>query len=282
MTENRRGPGSSRGKRPSRTRQHRNDDLQPVDARPEREPERRPDSYEQDEYHGESDDSRWRREEQEPMRRANADDNAQPPPEEEPFETQPASLGRMADVESQPSDFYAIETHFDDSIGQFTGSILEFPELKAQGSNREVVMADLEAQAGQRLEALRQSGSDLPEPICEKQYPEFLQIALSQSLFRKLDRISRYEKIDLDKLVSELLARAVERRDSSRGSDRRPQQSQVGQHGHRHSNHRHQNRRGGSHSNRGRGYHESLQNKENFMEYVRNLENRGGGNWRKK
>ena len=204
-------------------------------------------------------------------------------PEEEPFENQPTYLGRSNEIESQPSDKYMIETHFDPDRSLFTGSILEFPELKAQGSNRELVMTDLEAQLGQKLENLRQDGAPIPAPLAGKQYPDSLQIRLSQSLFRHLDKLSRFEKVDIDRLVVELITRALERQgDTNRNTDRRPPMQGQSHHGNRHG-HRHQNRRGGGQHRGGRSYNDSSQSKENFMEYVRNLENRGGGgNWRKK
>lgn len=268
MSENRRSP--SRRRNVPRARPRREDHLPPEDTRPiTAEPI----------DHEESHDSSSRDVPPPPDR------SAEPEYPDEDFESQPSFLGRAAEVENQPSDRYSIETHFDSGSGHFTGGILEFPELRAQGPNREVVMADLEAQLGQKLENVRRSGSDFPEPIFGKRYPDTLQINISQTLYRQLDRLSRYEKIALDKLVCELLSRAIERRESRGGGERRPLPPNQGNQGHRHQhpNHRHRNQRPNNHSMRGRGYHESLQNKENFMEYVRNLENRGGNpNWRKK
>ncbi|MBI1860888.1 MAG: hypothetical protein HYR96_08225 [Deltaproteobacteria bacterium] len=217
------------------------------------------------------------------------DEDRQPDEYEEPFENQPAYLGKMSDVESQPSDEYVIETHFDRDAGQFTGSILEFPELKAMGPSREVVVNDLEAQLGQRLESLRTSGGAIPEPLSDKQYPETMQIRLTQSLYRKLDRLSRFEKIEIDRLVSELIVRALERRPDVARSEPRSDNRR-----HHYNNHRgggrHQQggRRGGGGQHRGgggRGRFDANQSGENFMEYVRNLESRGGntgGNWKKR
>jgi len=197
----------------------------------------------------------------------------------------------------QPCDEYTWQVAYDRVQRQYVGSVLEFPEVSFTGTTRDIVMHELEDRVDEIVEMTKRRGDRLPEPVILKHYPEGLDLHISQSLFRKLDVLSRHEKISIDQLVVEILSSGVDRRfdaPAPKGQHVHQGQGQAQGHG---GGRPHQGQGQGQHSRQGsqrggqsmgrRGYHESLENKENFLEYVRNLEKSGGGagrggGWRKK
>ena len=183
------------------------------------------------------------------------------------------------------------------------------------------MIRDCENRLESHLNLLRRQGEAIPETLQSRQYPDFLEVPISQGLFRRLDLLSRHEKISFDQLVVELLSGMIEKRLQAPAPTRnqhnmgsRPQQQQSHQGGHRdnyRSGHRDNNREGGhreprrdgqrdnnyrggqsqdrdndnignqrrsfqgnSSQNRGRGrdFNNTQESRENFLEYVRNLE----------
>jgi len=190
----------------------------------------------------------------------------------------PAPRNREEGGGSKPKggDEYSIQCHFDRNSRQFNAFVSEFPEVKASAGRRDAAVLEVERKLDQHLANFKRRNESLPEPFSSRRYPERLEVNLSQGLYRRLDWLSRHEKVALEQLVSEILAAGVEKRlEPPKAPERRSQhQSQNQNQQPRHSH----NRRGG---NQNRNYHDTMDNRENFMEYVRNLE-KGGGNWRKK
>lgn len=191
-------------------------------------------------------------------------------------------------VNPEPGEEYSLMLHFDKTNGQYVASILEFPELVVTGPNKTNVLLELQDKLETHMMEVKRQGQNLPEPIQAKKYPEVLEVPVSQTLFRKLDVLSRQEKISLEKLVGEIVAGAVEKRfDGKRGQENRPQQNfqNNNQPRHNNNNNRHHHNRGHHNQNNNRrpqqGYG-NAQGGDNFMEYVRNLEKGGGGNWKKR
>ena len=230
-------------------------------------------------------------------------------------------------VRARLSDEYLVQCFFDKNLNQFVATILEFEQIKAVGSSKADVIRDCENRLESHLNLLRRQGEAIPETLQSRQYPDFLEVPISQGLFRRLDLLSRHEKISFDQLVVELLSGMIEKRLQAPAPTRnqhnmgsRPQQQQSHQGGHRdnyRSGHRDNNREGGhreprrdgqrdnnyrggqsqdrdndnignqrrsfqgnnSHQgsnsqNRGRGrdFNNTQESRENFLEYVRNLE----------
>jgi len=189
---------------------------------------------------------------------------------------------------------YSIQVTFDRQSRQFTAAVLEFPDLKISGPNRETAVRELEVKVDDKLLSLKESNQPIPEPIGAKRYPDTLSLRLSQAVFRKLDVLSRQERTELSELVNELLNGAIERRYEQLGGPRQQQQGGGGRQQHHHDRDNRGNREqgggGGKHGNRGgRGgrmsqnnYQNTMSSRENFMEYVRNLEKGGGPGWKKR
>lgn len=178
-------------------------------------------------------------------------------------------------------DPYCIQVYFDRTQRVFVAASLEFPELKVTASSREAAVRDLEERLEDHISLMLSRGENPVEAFLSRTYPERLEIPVSQTLYRKLDLLSRQEKLALDRLVVELLSGAVERRfEGSRGQQRPQQPGQ--QFGHSHGGNRQHQQHGHRHGNRNQGQNRfrELDSRENFMEYVRNLEK--GGNWKKR
>lgn len=231
------------------------------------------------------------------------------PAASEEREPAPPRPDPMAQARMRPADEYSVYSYFDRNAKMFAAAVVEFPELKATSNTRETVLVEIERKLESELQKRKQNNEPMPEPIHARRYPDKLDLAISQGLFRRLDLLSRHEKVSLDQLVVELLTASVEKRlapasqqqqqqpqHHERDRDRRPQgrsqnnnnnQQQRGnnnnqrQQHNNNSNSNNNNRRAGQ----GRNYHDTMDNRENFMEYVRNLEKGGGpggSNWRKK
>lgn len=196
-------------------------------------------------------------------------------------------------VNPEPGEEYSLIVHFDKANGQYVAGILEFPEISVSGPNKGNVLLELQDKLETQMIETKRLGQNLPEPIQAKKYPEVLEIPVSQGLFRKLDILSRQEKIALEKLVSEMIATTTEKRfDARRQGESRPSQnfSQHSSNQQRHNNnnrdqrpHNNNRDRHHQHNRRPQGYsNPSAQGQDNFMEYVRNLEKGGGSNWKKR
>lgn len=201
---------------------------------------------------------------------------------------------------------YSMEVGYDRQAKQFVATVLEFPDLKITDVNRETAVRELEVKIDDKLLELRESNQPVPEPLGTKRYPESLSVRVSQGLYRKLDVLSRHERHELAEMVNELLTGAVERRfEQINGRGAPPHQQQGGrQQHHRDRDRDHQHGGHGNHGNQkhhnqkqhrnqgGRGgrmsqsnYQNTMSSRENFMEYVRNLEKGGGappGGWKKR
>jgi hypothetical protein len=184
---------------------------------------------------------------------------------------------------------YMLESFYNKEIGQWVVTVAEFPELKAMGSNRVALIEEVETRLEDELEILRRRGEPIPEPIHTKEYPAKLEVTISRSLYRKLDVLSRQERVGFETVVTELLTSAIARRfyEGGRSFDKRASSQPPPRHsGQPHNQHRHNGNGNGMGANgnvRNRPYHDSAGNSDNFLEYVRNLEKGGGApsKWRK-
>lgn len=191
-----------------------------------------------------------------------------------------------------PADDYQFQVTFDRQTRRYLGTAVEFPEIRITSNNPEAALDEIRMAVEDHIEFVRRRGDAIPEPLGTKTYPQMLSVPMSQGLFRKLDLLSRQEKVSIDKLVAELIAGAVEKRyepapRQGGNQNRQPQHNSGNHSGNRNDgNHGGGNRRGGGGRHGGGGHRggrnsEMMENRESFMEYVRNLE-KGGGGWKKR
>jgi predicted RNase H-like HicB family nuclease len=175
-------------------------------------------------------------------------------------------------------DEYTLQVHYDKGGRSYQAGFAEFPEIRATGNQKESVIHEAESRLENHIQNLRRDGKPVPEALHARRYPERLEVRLSQNLYRRLDAQSRQEKVGLDQVVTELLTMALDKKaEPARGHEPRHERHSPPRHG---GNQRERGGQHGQHRRHGRGnYQETMENRENFMEYVRNLEK---GNFRKK
>jgi predicted RNase H-like HicB family nuclease len=155
------------------------------------------------------------------------------------------------------------------------------PELEhcsGEGASRAEAISRVEEEIDAQLANMLSHGTAPPRSVDEETYSGELAVKVSKGLHRDLAYQARSEGIELDHLVGELLAAAMEgRKQTHRGvrSGNRQGQEHVP---HDNIGNRHDGgagpRRGGF--GRGNNNYQLLDDRANFIEYVRGLEQSGG------
>jgi predicted RNase H-like HicB family nuclease len=140
--------------------------------------------------------------------------------------------------------------------------IAKAPEIhgcEVEGATRSEVVAKIEEEMIAQLANMKEKGSEIPVPVEDLPLDGNLQIKVSASLHGDLVFMARQEEVELDILLVELLTRGVNQRGFRR---------------------QHSEGRGRRMEGQGNRYHEIMENRADFIEYVRGLEtgssNRGG------
>lgn len=211
---------------------------------------------------------------------AESQDPLPPTSEETPYR----SDKRIKEPETE-ADVYTLQVFFDQEEGMYRAGFLEFPELRVTEATRKDAVYEAEDKLYSHLAALRQSGQPVPQPIRSREFPSKLEVTISQNLYRKLEARRYQERVTMDQLVTEVLTSAMERKAASEQQGERQQGGGQGNNrgrgGQQSKGGRQQQGGGGGRGNR-RTYNETMDNRENFMEYVRNLEKGGGPGYRKR
>lgn len=144
----------------------------------------------------------------------------------------------------------------------FIASAPELHECTVEAPTRREALEKLEALIAEKLATLEREGIDAPHPIDTRPVEGKLQLSLSSSLQRELHFAAREEQVPVDQLVTEMVTRALyERYSHGTPRSREPRDRHS-----RRENHRQQGAR----------YHNIMENRENFIEYVRGLDHDGG------
>jgi predicted HicB family RNase H-like nuclease len=166
---------------------------------------------------------------------------------------------------------YRVTLSFDGERKLFVARAPELEHCFAEGATRAEAIAKLEEEIDAQLANMLSHGSAPPRSVDEETFSGEITARISKSLHRELAYMARAEGLDLDQVVSEILAAGVEqRRSGARGGARRAEDG---------------NRAPGNHydgGGRGRGFNgnprttQLLDDRATFIEYVRGLENGGG------
>jgi predicted RNase H-like HicB family nuclease len=159
--------------------------------------------------------------------------------------------------------------------------IARAPELEhcsGEGASRAEALAKLEEEIDAQLANILSHGSTPPRAVDEETFSGEITAKVSKLLHRDLAYQARSEGIDLDHLLGELLAAAMESRKqhrSVRSGNSRPREDQQP-----HDNVGNRFEGGGGRPQRGFGGRGNnahlLDDRANFIEYVRGLEQQGG------
>lgn len=170
---------------------------------------------------------------------------------------------------------YRVLVSFDHERKVFLARTPELDHCSAEGATRAEAIARLEEEIQAQVHNMLGNGNKPPAPVDEETFSGEVSVKLSRQLHRDLVWQARTEGIDLDQLFSEMLASNLEHRRSGG----RPQRTQRGQQGEHEPSGNTARRAGGGGYGGGRYNANLLEDRANFIEYVRNLEhnNQGGG-----
>lgn len=160
-------------------------------------------------------------------------------------------------------------TEGDEPQSGFVASAPELPQCRAEGETRADAVARLEEEISSCLQNMEEQGVVPPVPLDTETYSGELTVKVSPALHSDLVWAAREAGVSLEVLLTEVLTRGV-----SRGRGGRPRASDGS--GNRRSEGGHRSGRG----SQDRRYHDIMENRADFIEYVRQLDReprRGGG-----
>ena len=146
----------------------------------------------------------------------------------------------------------------------------ELDQCEAEAPTRAEALTKLEEEMKSQLKEIQAQEMDPPLPVTDQELDGELSLKISPALHQELVFLARQEKVELPVLLTELLSRAVGHRWSGgRGRGHKRDQSNRRDQGNR------RNREG-----QGQRYHNIMENRADFIEYVRQQESGGGGRGR--
>ena len=140
----------------------------------------------------------------------------------------------------------------------------ELHQCMAEAPTRAEAVAALEQEVEAQLENIEAQEMAAPAPVTEQGLDGELSIKISPQLHQDLAFLAKNENVELEILLTELLTRAVSHRWA--GGNRNRGRSNQG------------NRR--SREGQGQRYHNIMENRADFIEYVRQQESGSGGRGR--
>jgi len=175
---------------------------------------------------------------------------------------QPRNQGAQ-DAQARTMNNYRIIVSYSDAKKSFLAQAPELEHCQAEGQTRAEAITKLEEELAAQLENMQAQGVEIPRPLVELDFDGNLTLKVTSGLHRELVFLSRAEGCELETLLAELLTRGVAQRWSGGRAGGRP--------------------RGEGRPRREEGtgsrYHNIMENRADFIEYVRSLETtgRGGG-----
>lgn len=178
---------------------------------------------------------------------------------------------------------YRVLLSFDSDRKAFVARAPELGQCSGEGPTRSEAIARLEDEIAAQLKNMQGSGHKPPAPLDESPLSGEVALKLSQKLHRDLQWQAHLEGVDLEHLLIELLAGGLEQRKSTSRPRHGGQGRQAGEAEQVSGN------SAGAQGGRRQGYGGNryntnlLDDRANFIEYVRNLEHNanahpGGGN----
>lgn len=170
---------------------------------------------------------------------------------------------------------YRATVTFDSERKLFVARAPELEHCSAEGATRADALAKLEEEIDAQLANMLSHGSTPPRAVDEETFSGEISAKVSKLLHRDLAYQARSEGIDIDHLVGELLAAAMESRKQTRGvrsGNSRPREDSQP---HDNVGNRFDGGRNRGFGGRGNNAH-LLDDRANFIEYVRGLEQQGG------
>lgn len=155
---------------------------------------------------------------------------------------------------------YRVLVTFSSETEQYTARVAELAGCEADGDTRADAISALEEELEAQVANMKEQDVQPPEPLDTATYDGELSLKISPELHRDLVLLASDNGVELPLLLTEILTRAVR-------PQRRPSQ------GRRHEGNDNRRRREGG----GRQYHNIMENRADFIEYVRGLDGPAGG-----
>lgn len=146
----------------------------------------------------------------------------------------------------------------------FVARAPELQQCKVEAPTRAEAVSMLEEEVKAQLENIEAQEAAPPLAVAERELDGELSIKVSPELHQELAFLAEHENVELPILLTELLTRAVSYRwGGGRGRGRSRDNQRQGRGG--------RNREG-----QGQSYHNIMENRADFIEYVRRQESGGG------
>lgn len=155
---------------------------------------------------------------------------------------------------------YRIIVTYSEEKQAYLARIPELNECLVEAPTATEAVTKLEEELFAQIDNMRNQGIEPPEPVEGHEFDGQLSLKTSSALHREIAFLAKAENMEISAMAAELLSRGLAHYWQPRGSA--PRRSHEG-HG----------------QERGRGsnrYHGIMENRADFIEYVRSLE--GGGN----
>jgi predicted RNase H-like HicB family nuclease len=170
---------------------------------------------------------------------------------------------------------YRVVLSFDGERKVFTARIPELPHCTGEGATRGEAIARIEEDLDAQLASFAERGTRPPSALDDAQFTGELKVKVSVGLQRELTWQSHNEGVDVNQLAAELLSSGLEqRRAAGRGPRQRGGNDNIG------NSISHDAPRGRDFADRNRGggprFHDMLEDRAAFVDYVRKLESDGG------
>ena len=168
---------------------------------------------------------------------------------------------------------YRCTVQFDPEKQVYRARAPELEHCQAEGQTRAEALQRLEEEIDAQVRNMRERGAQPPPALDEQNLTGEVQVRVSRSLHRELAFQAHDEGIELGQLMSELLSASLESRRAIRGGQRRqPAPDSDGDPNNRAPRDRDRLRQG-----YGGRYHGIMDDRADFIEYVRGLD-QGAGN----
>jgi len=166
---------------------------------------------------------------------------------------------------------YRIVVSWDAEKKSFTARVPELGQCQAEGASRAEAIGRAEEEIAAQLANMREQGGQPPQALDDKEHEGQFQVKVSKSLHRELEWMAHNEGVGIDQLAGELLSQAAEARRAGRGGRNHTQpRMQPQSEGPDDRGNRIDTRPRGS--NYGPRYHQVMDDRASFLEYVRGLE----------
>jgi predicted HicB family RNase H-like nuclease len=168
---------------------------------------------------------------------------------------------------SEPKYRTIVQYDFEKRV--FVARAPELEHCQAEGATRAEAQAKLEEEMDAQIRNMAEQGARPPPAVDEEEFSGQLSLKVSRGLHRELAFQARAEGIELVPLLSEMLATALETRRAQRAGPRRPASTEG------------DGERAGRNPDRlrqgvGGRYHGIMDDRANFIEYVRTLDQGSG------